>query len=111
MPAAAPAAATAGREPWHHRFIESWALGLIVVALVLIAISVAAFAWLLWRALDPGPPIDGPIHGLIAGFACAVALLVISVPLTLLAASVTELVRDLRRSDRRGGLLGHVGRR
>src|SRR5262249_19688329 len=106
-----PAVAPAGPEPWHHRFVESWALALIVVALALIAISVAAIAWLLWRALDPGQPIDRPTHSLIAGFACAVALLVVSVPLTLLAASVTGLVRDLRRPDRRGGILGHIGRR
>jgi hypothetical protein len=91
------AAATAGPEPWHHRFIESWGRVLIGAPLALIAIAIPVIAYLSWRALGGGPSLNLPAPTLIAGFACAVALLMISVPLVLLAACLTELARDVHR--------------
>jgi hypothetical protein len=111
IPALSPSAASSGAEPWHHRFIESWGLGLIVTTLGLIAISVPVIGYLLWRTLDPGQPPDFPAPTLIAGFACGVGLMMISVPLLLVAASLSELVRDARRRDPLGEDRGLVGRR
>jgi hypothetical protein len=85
------------REPWHHRFVASWGLGLIVGALALIVMSVSMVGYLLWHTLGLGAALDLPASTLIAGFACAVSLLLISVPMVLLAACLTELVRDVRR--------------
>jgi hypothetical protein len=91
----ASAAATGG-EPWHRRFIESWGHVLLGAALALIAIAVPVIAYLSWRTFGGGPALDLPMPTLIAGFACALALLMIAVPLILLAACLTELVRDVR---------------
>jgi hypothetical protein len=100
-----------GPESWHHRFIASWGQGLIVTALALIGIAMPAIAYLLWQTLHLGqaPALLSPT--LIAGFACAVALLMIAVPLLLLAASLTELVRDLRRLSEQSGDRPFAGRR
>jgi zinc-ribbon domain len=100
-----------GSERWHHRFIESWGLRLVVTALVLIGISVPMIAYLLWRTIGSGQPSDSPAPTLIAGFAAGVGLLMISVPLFLLAASVSELVRDGRRRDPVGEDRGLIERR
>jgi hypothetical protein len=106
-----PALATAGPERWHHRFIETFGFGLIVVALVLIALAVPTIGYLLWRTLGSEAPPSSPGPAVIAGFACAVGLLMISVPLILLAASHSELVRDVRRRDQHGEHAGLLGRR
>jgi hypothetical protein len=111
IPVASPAAEPPGPDSWHHRFIESWGLRLIAAALALIAISVPIIAYLLWRIFGSGKPLDFPTPTLIAGFACAVALLMISVPLLLLAASVTELARDVRRLYQQAEHRGLLGRR
>jgi hypothetical protein len=96
--AVVPASATTGGpEPWHHRFIETWGLVLIVMVLGLVAIAIPVIGYLSWRVLGGGPAPDLPAPTLIAGFACTVALLMISVPLILLAACLTELARDVRR--------------
>ena len=87
-------------EPWHRRVIESWSLGLIVAALVLAVVSIPTLAYLLWRTLGSAGSINLPTPALIAGLACSIAMLTISVPLLLLAAAVTELLRDVRRLSR-----------
>jgi hypothetical protein len=90
-------AAPTGPEPWHHRFIESWGLVLIGAALALVAIAIPLIGYLFWRTFGGGPSLNLPAPTLIAGFVCAVSLLMISVPLILLAACLTELVRDVHR--------------
>jgi hypothetical protein len=90
-------AAPTGPEPWHRRFIESWGLVLIGAALALVAIAIPVIGYLFWRTFGGGPSLNLPAPTLIAGFVCAVPLLMISVPLILLAACLTELVRDIHR--------------
>jgi zinc-ribbon domain len=94
----APAADEApGSLSWHHRFLEAWGLILVRAMLVLTAIAIPLVGYLLWRAIEGGPAPDRPAPALVAGLACAVSLLVISVPLMLLAAGVSDLGRDVRR--------------
>ncbi len=94
VPAATP---TGGPEPWQHRFIETWGPVLIGVVLGLLAVAIPSIGYLSWRALGGGPAPGLHAPTLIAGFAGVVALLMIALPLILLAASVTELARDVRR--------------
>jgi hypothetical protein len=108
-----PALTTGSAERWHHRFIESFGLVLIVLALALIAIAVPTIGYLLWQTLGSVPPPAFPSPTLIAGLACAVGLLMISVPLILISAFLSDLVRDSRRRDQpsdRGSLPGRNGR-
>jgi hypothetical protein len=90
---------TAPHEPdsWHVHFIRSWGLVIIGAALGLIAVSVPVIAYLVWRTLAADMPLGTPLSTLIAGFTCAVALLMISIPLMLLAICLTDLARDVRR--------------
>lgn len=111
IPAPTPAAAISGLDPWPQRFIEAWGLRLIVSAMILIGALVPTIAYLVWRTIRSGPNLDVPTPTLIAGFACALALLMIAVPLILLAASLTQLVRDLRRLSQQADRQGFVGRR
>jgi hypothetical protein len=90
-------AASRERDSWHVRFVESWGLALIGAAVGLIALAIPVIAYLLWRALAGGTTVGGPLATVIGGFACAVALLMISIPLILLATCFTELARDVRR--------------
>ncbi len=83
--------------PWHHRFIETWGVALIGVTLAMIAFSLPVMAYGLWRMTDHGTSVIPAPSIFVAGLACTIALLVISIPLTLLAACLTELIRDLRR--------------
>lgn len=84
-------------EPWHYGFIESWGVVLIRLVLVLIGVSIPLLGVLVWRAIDAGHGLQRPTPTLIAGFACAISLLVISLPLMLLVALLGDLVRDIRR--------------
>jgi zinc-ribbon domain len=83
-------------DSWPVRFLASWGLALIGAALGLIVVSVPLIAYWLWRAIG-GAAAGGPSPTLIAGFACAVALVMISIPMMLLATCLTDLVRDVRR--------------
>jgi hypothetical protein len=85
----------AGREAesWPVRFVAAWAAVWIRAALGLIAASAPVIAYLLWRAAGDA----GPSPALIAGFACAVGLVMLSIPTMLLAACLTDLTRDVRR--------------
>ncbi len=87
------AAALRESDSWHLHFIKSWGMTFIGTALGLIAVSVPLIAYLVWRTIGGG----GPSPTLIAGLACAVGLLMISVPTMLLATCLTDLVRDVRR--------------
>jgi hypothetical protein len=88
--------ASAGPGSWHHRFIVAWGPLWIGAVLALIAITIPVVGYLLWRTLGGAGEVDTPSPTLVAGLACTVALLVISVPLMLLAACLTEVVRDVR---------------
>ncbi len=92
-------------ESWHHRFLVAWGPLWIGGVLALIAVTIPIVGYLLWRTLAGGGDVSGPSPVLVAGLACTVALLVISVPLVLLAAGLTELVRDVR------GLRDHLERK
>jgi hypothetical protein len=92
-----PVEAEPGPRPWHHRFIASWALPLIGVTLGTVAISLPVVGYLLWRVADGGASAGLWPPALLTGLACAIALLMISVPLMLLAACLAELADDLRR--------------
>lgn len=92
----AAAASSHAPDPWHVHFIESWARPLIIAALGMIAVAIAAIGYLVWRTAG-SEPIGSPLPTLIAGFACAIALLMIAIPLTVLAACLMDLVRDVRR--------------
>lgn len=96
IPALASPAAPPGPEAWTQRFIESWGLRLIGVSLVSIAFLLPSIALLLWQAVLSGSMLEVPTPTRIAGFACAAALLMISVPLLLLTACLTQLMRDFR---------------
>ena len=98
-------------ETWHRRLIESWSLGLIVAALVLAVVSIPTFAYLLWLTLGSAGSIDLPTPALVAAFACSIAMLTISVPLLLLAAAVTELIREVRRLFRHAEHRGTLAER
>jgi hypothetical protein len=91
-----PADARRESDSWPIRFIESWGLVLIGAALGLIAVSIPVIAYLVWRAAGGGPAGEAS-PTLIAGFTCAVGLLMIAIPMTLLAIGLNDLVRDIRR--------------
>jgi hypothetical protein len=93
--AAVVPAAAAAREPdsWPVGFLASWAAVWIRAALGLIAASVPAIGYLLWSAAVGA----GPSPALVAGLACAVGLLMLTIPMMLLAACLAELARDVRR--------------
>ncbi len=90
-------------EPWHHRFIESWGMVCVGAVVAMIAVVVPLEAYLIWRSFTGGSGVA--LTATVAGLACALALLVVAVPLLLLATSLPELVRDIRglreRIDRR----------
>jgi zinc-ribbon domain len=90
---------------WHHRFLAEWGSLWIGAVLALIAVTIPIVGFLLWRTFAGGADVSIPSPVLVAGLACTVALLVISVPLVLLAAGLIELVRDVR------GLRDHFERR
>jgi hypothetical protein len=92
-------------QTWHHRFLAQWGSLWIGAVLALIAVTIPIVGYLLWRTFASGADVSIPSPILVAGLACTVALLVISVPLVLLAAGLTELVRDVR------GLRDHLERR
>jgi hypothetical protein len=92
-------------ETWHQRFLVAWGPLWIGGVMALIAVTIPLVGYLLWRTLQGGPDVSTPSAILVAGLACTVALLVISVPLVLLAAGLVELVRDVR------GLRDHLERR
>jgi hypothetical protein len=92
-------------ETWHHRFLVAWGPLWIGGVMALIAVTIPIVGFLLWRMFAGGADVSIPSPILVAGLACTVALLVISVPLVLLAAGLTELVRDVR------GLRDHLERK
>jgi zinc-ribbon domain len=92
-------------ETWHHRFLVAWGPLWIGGVMALIAVTIPIVGFLLWRTFAGGADVSIPSPILVAGLACTVALLVISVPLVLLAAGLTELVRDVR------GLRDHLERK
>jgi hypothetical protein len=92
-------------ESWHHRFLVAWGPLWIGGVLSLIAVIIPIVGYLLWRTLAGGAEASMPSPILVAGLSCTVALLVISVPLVLLAAGQTELIRDVR------GLRHHLERK
>ena len=91
-----PAGAT-----WHHRFIQDWGRVIIFCALGLIAAAALTIGYLAWRIAASAQNLETAAPILIAGFACAAGMLIVAVPLLLIAASMTDLVRDLRRRDGR----------
>lgn len=94
IPVLAPTARAArGVTPWHHRFIESWGMICVGAVVAMIAVMVPIEGYLIWRSLQGGPGTALPA---MVGLACALALLLVSVPLLLLATSLPELVRDIR---------------
>ena len=60
----------------------------------MIAVMVPVEGYLIWRSLQGGSGTALP--AMVGGLACALALLLVSVPLLLLATSLPELVRDIR---------------
>ncbi len=106
IPAVIPTVAGRVSDAWHVRFVESWGRVVIGAALGLIAVALPVIVYLLWREIGGGRPSPT----LIAGFACAIGLLMISIPMMLVATCLTELVRDVRRLrehlERRSGIGG-----
>ncbi len=95
VPALAPTAPAArGLAPWHLRFVESWGLICVGAVVAMIAVMVPIEGYLIWRSFQGGPGTALP--AMVGGLACALALLLVSVPLLLLATSLPELVRDIR---------------
>lgn len=95
IPAPVPTARAArGVAPWHHRFIESWGMICVGAVVAMIAVMVPVEGYLIWRSLQGGSGTALP--AMVGGLACALALLLVSVPLLLLATSLPELVRDIR---------------
>jgi hypothetical protein len=92
-------------ESWHHRFLSAWGSLWIGGVMALIAVTIPIVGHLLWRTFEGGTDVGIPPPILVAGLACTVALLVISVPLVLLAAGLIELGRDVR------GLREHLERK
>jgi len=111
IPDLSPAAAKQGPDPWPNRFVETWGPRLIVSALVLLAALVPTTAYLAWQAIRSGPDAHLSTPALIAGFACTAALLMIAVPLTLLAASLSQLARDIRSLSQQAERHGIIVRR
>jgi hypothetical protein len=79
-------------DSWHVHFIESWGRVFIGAAVGLIAVSIPFIVYVLSR--EDGV---GTSPTLVAGFACTVGLLMISIPMMLLTTCLAELVRDVRR--------------
>ncbi len=89
-------------ESWHNRFLVAWGPLWIggVLALIAVTIPDSSDTCSGGRSRRDDPRPAGPSPILVAGLSCTVALLVISVPLVLLAAGLTELVRDVRAPAR-----------
>lgn len=111
IPVHSPPAVATSPEPWHHRFIVSWGPRLIMAALAMIGVSVPVIAYMLWKMLGTAEPLDRPAPALIAGFACSIALMMVSVPLILLAAFMAELVHEVRRFCQRAERPASIGPR
>lgn len=111
IPVLRPADDALGPDSWPHRFLADWGARLIVAALVLVGTFLAVLIFLLARILGQGAPPDWTAAALVAGFAGAVALLMLSVPLILLAALMSQLVREVRRLGELPGDRTGPGRR
>ena len=74
----------------------SWTPYWIGGVLALLAIAIPVVGYLLGCTLLGVTTAGLPAPSLIAGLACTVGLLVISIPLMLVAASVTQLVNEVR---------------
>ncbi len=84
-------------ESWAYRFLRLWRTRMIVTASVLFGVGLPVLGYLLFQLLRPGSAPDRTTAALIAGLASALALLMLSVPLLLLASFMAELVREVRR--------------
>lgn len=101
-----------GGEPWAYRFLRLWGTRLIVAAMLLFGVGLPVLVYLLFRLLGPGATPDRTAAALIAGIAGALALLLLSVPMILLASFMAELVREVRRlGDLSTSRSGGIGRR